>query len=157
MWFPYYVLILRKRSCWGHSTAFLSHNKSWRLRGGKECWTSILTLTFSRTLMARVVSSMHWLLFTTKEIPRYSFVFESEWTPGLLNLDRRSRSLESFQGPYWESNSEPLFLWRSASTNCALLAVGDVVSVIICASAMTSGFTLRDSFLYTSAELILQN
>jgi len=91
MWFPYYVLILRKRSWWGHSTAFLSHNKSWRLRWGKECWTSILTLTFSRTLMARAVSSMHWLLFTTKEIPRYSFVFESEWTPGLLNLDRWSK------------------------------------------------------------------
>jgi hypothetical protein len=160
MRFPYYVLILRKRSWWGHSTALLSHNKSWRLRGAMECWTSILTLTFSRTLMARVVSSTRWQHFTSKEIPRYSFVFEYEWTPGLLNLDKKSRSLENFQGPYWESNPEPLFLWRSASTNCAPLAVGDVVLVIICAgvtTSWTSWRTMRGNFLYTSAELILQN
>jgi hypothetical protein len=122
-----------------------------------KCWTSILTLTFSRTLMARVVSSMRWLHFTYKEIPRYSFVFESEWTQGLLNLDRRSRSLENFQGPNWDSNSEPLFLWRSASTSCTPLVVGDVVLVIICAGVMTTRLTLRGNFLYTSAELILQN
>ena len=121
-----------------------------------ECWTSVLTLTFSRTLMARAVSCTRWLHFTSTEIPRYSFVFESEWTPGLLNLDRRNWSFENFQGPYWESNPEPLFLWHSASINCALLVVGDVVLVIICASVMTSGPTLRGNFLYTSAELMLQ-
>jgi len=104
--------------------------------------------------MARVVSSMRWLHFSFKEIPRYSFVFEYDWTPGLRNLDRRNRSLENFQGPYWESNLEPLFLWPSASTSCALLAVGDAVLVIICAGVMTSGRTLRGNFLYTSAELI---
>jgi hypothetical protein len=104
--------------------------------------------------MARVVSSTRWLHFSFKEIPRYSFVFESDWTPGLRNLDRRNRLLENFQGPYWESNLEPLFLWHSASTNCALLAVGDAVLVIICAGVMTSGRTLRGNFLYTSAELI---
>jgi len=117
-----------------------------------ECWTSILTLTFSRTLMAKAVSCMRWLHFTSTEIPRCSFVFESEWTPGLLSLDRRSRSLENFQGLYWESNPEPLFLWHSASINCTLLAVGDVVLVIICAGVMTSGHTLRDKCTSTQVQ-----
>ena len=36
----------------------------------------------------RVVSSMHQPHITTKEIPRYSFLFEAERTPRLTNVDR---------------------------------------------------------------------
>jgi len=42
-----------------------------------------------------------------KEVPWYSFLLEVEGTPGLLNVYRRNKSLQNFQGPYWESNSEP--------------------------------------------------
>jgi hypothetical protein len=35
-----------------------SHNKSWCLRQGKECWTSILTLTFSTIRWAQI-SALH--------------------------------------------------------------------------------------------------
>ena len=42
----------------------------------------------------RVVSSTGRPLFTLKEIPWYSFLLECEWDPGLLNADRRIRSLE---------------------------------------------------------------
>jgi hypothetical protein len=37
----------------------------------------------------------------------------------ILNGDIRNRSLENFQGPYWELNPEPPALWCSASNNCA--------------------------------------
>jgi len=37
----------------------------------------------------RVVSSTRRPHFTPKNIPRYSFLLEDEWTPGLLNADRR--------------------------------------------------------------------
>jgi hypothetical protein len=44
----------------------------------------------------------------------YSFVKEAKWTPGLLNVDKRNRSLENFQGPYQESNLAHPVLWHSA-------------------------------------------
>ena len=46
----------------------------------------------------KVVSSAHLTHFTPKEIPWYSFLLEAEWTPGLLNADKRNRSLENFRG-----------------------------------------------------------
>jgi len=46
-----------------------------------------------------------------KDIPRYSFLLEPGWTPELLSVDRRSRSLGNFQGPYRESNPEPPVLY----------------------------------------------
>jgi hypothetical protein len=39
---------------------------------------------------------------------------EAEWIPGLLNVDKRKRSLENVQGPYRESNLG-LFFWLSVS------------------------------------------
>jgi len=41
---------------------------------------------------------------------------KTEWLPGLLNADRRNRSLE---WPYRESNPEPPVFWRNATINCA--------------------------------------
>ena len=46
----------------------------------------------------------------SKEIPWYLFLLEAEWNPGLLNADRRTGSLEYFQGPHRESNPAPLVL-----------------------------------------------
>jgi hypothetical protein len=48
-----------------------------------------------------------------------SFLLEAELIPGLLNADRRIRSIENFQKPYRYSSPGPQNLWRSASTNCA--------------------------------------
>jgi len=81
----------------------------------------------------RVVSSTRRPHFTPKNIPRYSFLLEDECTPGLLNADRRNRSLENFQGPCWESNPEPPILYRSASPNCRvhLIAVFSLVIMSI--------------------------
>ena len=62
----------------------------------------------------RAVSSKCRPHFTPKDILWYSFLSEAEWTPGQLNADRRMRTLESFQGTYRESNTEPPVLWRSA-------------------------------------------
>jgi hypothetical protein len=45
----------------------------------------------------RFFNSTHQLQFTTKEIRWYSFLLEAEWTLGLLNADRRIRSLENFE------------------------------------------------------------
>jgi hypothetical protein len=39
-----------------------------------------------------------------------SFMLEAEWAPGLLNVDRRNRSLENLQGPYWQSKPETFVL-----------------------------------------------
>ena len=40
-----------------------------------------------------------------KEIPRYSFLLEAEWTIGSLNADKRIRSLKKF--PRTPSGIEP--------------------------------------------------
>jgi hypothetical protein len=52
---------------------------------------------------------------STLRAGRYSFLFEAEWTPGLLDADRRNRSLENVLCPYREWNPEPPVLWRSAA------------------------------------------
>jgi len=44
----------------------------------------------------RVVSATRLLHFTHKKIPGYSFLLQVEWTPWLLNADRRKRTLENF-------------------------------------------------------------
>jgi hypothetical protein len=56
---------------------------------------------------------------------------EVEWTPGLLNVDKRKRSLENFQGPYRESNLGLFFFWFSAS----------VFSIVYSESRVGGGFT----------------
>ena len=43
------------------------------------------------------------------DISWYSFLLESEWTPGLMNVHGKNRLLENFQEPYRESNPEPAF------------------------------------------------
>jgi len=68
-------------------------------------------MTFGTTWDGRVVSSMHQPHFSTKEIPRYSFLFEDERTPGLPNLDRAD-----IWGAYWELNPKPPILHHSALT-----------------------------------------
>jgi hypothetical protein len=62
------------------------------------------------------VSSTRQPHFTPKEISWYTFTLEAEWTPELLSADTRNRSLENFQGPYWELKPEQPILWRSAET-----------------------------------------
>jgi hypothetical protein len=63
----------------------LSRNKSYRLGGGDG------KLSFHPYFDIRP----H---LTPKEINWYSFRLETEWTPGILNADRKMRSLENFQG-----------------------------------------------------------
>jgi len=95
----------------------LPSNKSCRLIGGMECCDSTLILTFGTTRTAELP-----VLRTNRtinpQVPWYSFLVEAEWTSGLLNSDGWNRPFENSQGPYRESNPEPPFLWRSASTNC---------------------------------------
>ena len=45
----------------------------------------------------------------------YSFLLEAEWTPVLVNADRRIRSLENFQRPHRKSNPRSLVVWRNAT------------------------------------------
>jgi hypothetical protein len=63
-----------------------------------------------------VVSSTCWPQMTLQEIPWYSFLLQDKWTTGLLNLDKRNRPFENFQGPYQASNPEPAISLCSAST-----------------------------------------
>ena len=67
----------------------------------------------------RTVSCTRRPIFTPKKIPWYSFLLQAEWTPGLLNADRRITSLEHFHGSHREPNTEPPVLWRSVSINWA--------------------------------------
>jgi len=41
------------------------------------------------------------------KIPWYSFLLEAEWTPWLINAEKENRSLENFQGTYWDSQTLP--------------------------------------------------
>ena len=79
-----------------------------------ECWASILTSTFGTTRTAELIASRVGRNLSPKNIPWYSFLLEAEWTPRLLNADKRMSTLENFQGTYRESKSEPPVLWRSA-------------------------------------------
>jgi len=38
-------------------------------------------------------------------------------TQGVLNADRRNKTLENFQVPYRRANTEPPALWRNATSN----------------------------------------
>jgi hypothetical protein len=67
-----------------------------------------------------------------KDIPWYLFLLEAQWNPGLLNANRRNRSLENLLGPCRESNTEPPVLWCSASTNCAARHMRMVRAVTWC-------------------------
>jgi hypothetical protein len=71
------------------------------------------TLTFGTTRTAK----LSVLRAGLEEIPWYSFLFETEWTPGRMYADRRNRPRANFKGPYRESNPEPPILWCCASTN----------------------------------------
>jgi hypothetical protein len=53
-----------------------------------------------------VFSALGWPHITQKEIAWYSFMLNVAWTPGLLNTERKNKSLENFQGPYRESNQQ---------------------------------------------------
>jgi len=74
--------------------------------GGKECWASVLTLTFGtiRTAELSALRADHTLPLR-KYISLYSFLFDAEWTAGLLHADRIG-SVEKFQGPCREWNPE---------------------------------------------------
>jgi len=88
-----------------------------RHKGGRiEFWASIVTLTCGTNRTADV-SCTRRPPFTSREIPWCSCLLTVEWTPGVLNTNRRNRSLENFQGPYRESHPKPPVLWRIASTN----------------------------------------
>ena len=86
----------------------LSCNKSWRLRGGMECWAPVLALTFDTTRTAEL-SAPHDGALNPKKIPWYSFLLEAEWNQGLLNADGRIRALEDFQETNRKSNPRPPF------------------------------------------------
>jgi len=61
--------------------------------------------------------------FTPKEIPRYSFLLQAEWTPGLLKVDRRNRSIVNFKRPYRESNPEPLSSYAMSQPPASSLVI----------------------------------
>jgi hypothetical protein len=54
---------------------------------------------------------MRWPYFTPKEILWYLFLLEAEWTPVVMNVDRKIRSLENFQGPHQELSPKLPVLW----------------------------------------------
>jgi hypothetical protein len=51
------------------------------------------------------LSVLHTGRLYPQKIPWYSFLLEAEWTPGLLNTDRRIRSLKKM--PITPSENEP--------------------------------------------------
>jgi len=79
-----------------------SHNKSWRLRGKMECWASVhLTQLGQHSCQLYMPAALY------PQIPWYSFLLEAEWTPWLNNAEKENRSLENFQGTYWDSQNLP--------------------------------------------------
>jgi len=74
-------------------------------KGGWDIRLLFLTLTFGTTGTAQL-SAQRAGRTLPQEIPWYPLLLEAEWTPGLLNADRRNRILENFQGSYWESSQE---------------------------------------------------
>jgi hypothetical protein len=51
------------------------------------------------------------------------FCYRLSKPPGLLNAERRNKSLEKFKEPYQKSNPEPPIFWRSALTNYSALSL----------------------------------
>jgi len=90
-----------------------------------KCWASILTLKFGTTgrqsFQLYAPAAFYPQGNSLELISVRVFM-----TPGLLNADRRNRSLEYFQGPYRESNTEPPVSLSSYSsywtTVCLLLS-----------------------------------
>jgi hypothetical protein len=96
------------------------YNKSWRLRQGMKYCDWVLLWHLAQPGQQK----MYQPHLTSKVISWYSFLLMAEWTPGLLSMDKRIRSLENFQGPHRESNSRPLVLWHS--TVCEVTSVKHV-------------------------------
>ena len=66
----------------------------------------------------KVVSPTHRPPLPPREHPWYSFLLETESTPG-PQCDPKDYVNEKFHWRHRESNPRPSGLWRSASTNCA--------------------------------------
>jgi len=56
------------------------------------CWVSVLTLTAEFQLSAKAALGGS----QGNSLAIISFLLEAEWTPGLLNADRRNRSPENY-------------------------------------------------------------
>ena len=67
----------------------LSRYKSWRLKRGNVMLCFQSHSDIRHNLDDRAVSCTRRSLFAAKEIGWCSFLFEAEWSPGLLNADRR--------------------------------------------------------------------
>jgi len=56
-----------------------------------ECWAPIFNLTCGSTRTAELSSLFAGHALPPKEILWYSFFMEAEWTPGILDMDRRNK------------------------------------------------------------------
>lgn len=88
--------------CLCNSFTLPSHEDS---EGGCDIRHLFLTLTLGTTGTAQL-SNLPAGRTLPQEIPWCIFLLEAELNPGLLNADRRNRSLENLQGSYWESSPE---------------------------------------------------
>ena len=71
----------------------------------------------SRHMQVIRLSALHTGRLYRQGNPWCWFLLQAEWTPGLLNADRRIRSLEKLRWPHWESSLRPPALWyKSAHT-----------------------------------------
>jgi hypothetical protein len=86
--------------------------------GGMDVCVVYCTVKDQRQSQDTEVWTKHKVAFTPEQIPWYLFLLEAEWTPGVLNANRRIRSLEKFLCPHLESKSGPPVLC-SGSPNCA--------------------------------------
>jgi hypothetical protein len=87
-------------------------NRSWRFRGGRECWVSIVTLTFGTTRTALLSAPTAGRILPQGNSLELISVMGWIWTTVLLNAARRNGSVENSHRPYKESNPEPPVLWR---------------------------------------------
>ena len=90
---------------WNKTAGKTFPNKSWRKTGRTERWAYNLTLKFGTT--GRQSFQLHAPVALNPQGNSLVLISVRVFmTPGLLNADRRNRSLEDFQGPCRESNPE---------------------------------------------------
>jgi len=83
-------------------------NKSWRLRWGMECWTSILTFTFGTAGTTQSSGPRADRIVPLKKIPWYSFLLQAEWAPGLImNADKSHLKISNDPTGNRSRNSSP--------------------------------------------------
>jgi hypothetical protein len=122
----------------------LSDNKSWRLRGGMQCWTSTLTLIFGTTRTTELSALCTGRTLPPETLLGVHFRYMLSGPQGYSKRTEGQGHLKVSKDPHRKSSPGPLVLWRSASNNCGTtrLAMWPCVKPTTHVQLLTGGATL---------------